>query len=567
MFKIDRITQHLLFFLAFIAINDLIAGNSKAYINGSIHTFDRNLTIVDSLLVRDGIIQQIGTQAEVIKSIDESTEIIDLNGKMMMPSFHDAHAHPIWNGMDFLQCSVFDLLTINEIQERIHACLDEDHVKSSGWVLGAGLNAGLFPSANPNKALFDEVSKDVPIYIEMSDGHNALVNSKALELAGITKETKDPFKGIIERDPVTGEPSGTLREPSAMNLVAGVLPSETSELRLNGLLYAQNLASTLGITSMIDAAVNEDYLMSFKSLADRGELKLRVTACIEYGRQHYVQEFSGFEDLYQRRSEYDHPRINANCVKIFIDGVLEGQTGAILEPYLDSGSYGQLYFSQDELNNAIARFDADNTQVMTHAIGDRAVRSVLDAYQHAIDSNGMRNNKHHISHLQLIHEDDISRFSELKISANFQAAWALPDEWITKINIPELGIERVNRMYPIRSIHDSGGIIVGGSDWAVTTMNPLIAIETAVTRKDPSNRVQGTLNENERMDLTEILKAYTINAANIMHQGHLTGSIEVGKYADLIILEENLYEIPHEKIGEVKVMETLLEGETVFRIN
>jgi predicted amidohydrolase YtcJ len=567
MFKIDRITQHLLFFLAFITFNDLIAGNSKAYINGSIHTFDRNLTIVDSLLVRDGIIQQIGTQAEVIKSIDESTEIIDLNGKMMMPSFHDAHAHPIWNGIDFLQCSVFDLLTINEIQERIHACLDEDHVKSSGWVLGAGLNAGLFPSANPNKSLFDEVSKDVPIYIEMSDGHNALVNSKALELAGITKETKDPFKGIIERDPVTGEPSGTLREPSAMNLVAGVLPSETSELRLNGLLYAQNLASTLGITSMIDAAVNEDYLMSFKSLADRGELKLRVTACIEYGRQHYVQEFSGFEDLYQRRSDYDHPRINANCVKIFIDGVLEGQTGAILEPYLDSGSYGQLYFSQDELNNAIARFDADNTQVMTHAIGDRAVRSVLDAYQHAIDSNGMRNNKHHISHLQLIHEDDISRFSELKISANFQAAWALPDEWITEINIPELGIERVNRMYPIRSIHDSGGIIVGGSDWAVTTMNPLIAIETAVTRKDPSNRVRGTLNENERMDLTEILKAYTINAANIMHQGHLTGSIEVGKYADLIILEENLYEIPHEKIGEVKVMETLLEGETVFRIN
>ena len=567
MLKIDRLTQHVLLFLAFFAMNDLVAGNSKAYINGSIHTFDRNLTIVDSLLVRDGVIQLIGTQAEVIKNIDQSTEIIDLKGRMMMPSFHDAHAHPIWNGMDFLQCSVFDLLTINEIQERIQACLEEDHVKSSGWVLGAGLNAGLFPSANPNKTLFDEVSKDIPIYIEMSDGHNALVNSKALELAGITKETKDPFKGIIERDPVTGEPSGTLREPSAMNLISGVMPSETIELRLNGLLYAQNLASSLGITSMIDAAVNEDYLISFKSLADRGELNLRVTACIEYGRQHYVQEFSGFEHLYQRRSEYDHPRINANCVKIFIDGVLEGQTGAILEPYLDSGSYGQLYFSQDELDNAIARFDADNTQVMTHAIGDRAVRSVLDAYQHAIETNGMRNNKHHISHLQLIHEDDISRFSELKISANFQAAWALPDEWITEINIPELGIERVNRMYPIRSIHDSGGTIVGGSDWAVTTMNPLIAIETAVTRKDPSNRVQGTLNKNERMDLTEMLKAYTINAADLMHQGHLTGSLETGKYADLIILERNLFEIPLEEIGEVKVIETVLEGTTVFRIN
>ena len=393
------------------------------------------------------------------------------------------------------------------------------------------------------------------------------MNSKALELADINRDTKDPFKGIIERDPGTGEPSGTLREPSAMNLVADVLPTETAELRLNGLLYAQNLASSFGITSMIDAAVNEPYLISFKDLAQKGELNLRMTACIEYGRQHYVQEFSGFEDVYKRRSEFEHPRINTNCVKIFIDGVLEGQTGAILEPYLDSGSYGQLYFSQDELNNAIARFDANGTQVMTHAIGDRAVRSVLDAYQHAIETNGLINNKHHISHLQLIHEEDIPRFSELKISANFQAAWALPDEWITEINIPELGVERVNRMYPIRSIHDAGGTIVGGSDWAVTTMNPLIAIETAVTRQDPSDRVKGTLNEKERMDLTEMLKAYTINAAEVMRQGHLTGSIEVGKFADLNILEKNLYKIPLKEIGEVRVIETVLEGNTVFRID
>ena len=567
MLKIKKVLKQTAILLAVFSMSDLSAGNSKAYINGSIHTFDENLTIADSILVKDGIIQLVGSQADVIKNADESIEIVDLQGRMMMPAFHDAHAHPIWNGMDFLQCSVFDLLTINEIQERIRACLEEDHVKTSGWVVGAGLNAGLFPAANPNKSLFDEVSKDIPIYIEMSDGHNALVNSKALELAGINRDTKDPFKGIIERDPVTGEPSGTLREPSAMNLVADVLPNETAELLLNGLLYAQNLASSFGITSMIDAAVNEPYLISFKDLAQKGELNLRMTACIEYGRQHYVQEFSGFEDVYKRRSEFEHPRINTNCVKIFIDGVLEGQTGAILEPYLDSGSYGQLYFSQDELNNAIARFDANGTQVMTHAIGDRAVRSVLDAYQHAIETNGLKNNKHHISHLQLIHEEDIPRFSELKISANFQAAWALPDEWITEINIPELGVERVNRMYPIRSIHDAGGTIVGGSDWAVTTMNPLIAIETAVTRQDPSDRVKGTLNEKERMDLTEMLKAYTINAAEVMRQGHLTGSIEVGKFADLIVLEKNLYKIPLKEIGEVRVIETVLEGNTVFRID
>jgi len=567
MFKKSKLIKQTALLFAVLCMADLLAENSKAYINGSIHTFDENQTVADSILVKEGVIQMVGSEADILENIDDSTKIIDLQGKMMMPSFHDAHAHPIWNGMDFLQCSVFDLLSIDEIQERIRDCLEEDHVKNSGWVIGAGLNAGLFPAANPNKSLFDEVSEDIPIYIEMSDAHNALVNSKALELAGINKETKDPFKGIIERDPVTGEPSGTLREPSAMNLVADVLPTETPELRLNGLLYAQDLASSFGITSMIDAAVNEAYLISFRDLAERGDLNLRVTACIEYGRQHYVQEFSGFENIYKRRSEYAHSRINTNCVKIFIDGVLEGQTGAILEPYLDSGSYGQLYFAQDELNNAIARFDANDTQVMTHAIGDRAVRSVLDAYQHAIKTNGVKDNKHHISHLQLIHENDIPRFSELNISANFQAAWALPDEWITEINIPELGIERVNRMYPIRSIHDAGGTIVGGSDWAVTTMNPLIAIETAVTRQDPSNRVEGTLNKNERMELTEMLKAYTINAAEVMHQGHLTGSIEIGKFADLIILEKNLYEIPHNEIGEVRVIETVLEGNTVFRID
>jgi len=546
---------------------DASGENNKIFINGNIHTFDQELSVVEAIFIRDGYIQKVGKQEDILKSADDGTEIIDLEGKMLMPAFHDAHAHPIWNGMDQYQCEVFGLMDLEQIQDKIRSCLEGDYAKSTGWVIGAGLNAALFPAANPRKNLFDEVSKEIPIYIEISDGHNALVNSKALELANITKQTPNPDKGIIERDPITGEPSGTLREPSAMNLVVNVAPKESDELHRNGLRYAQGLANSYGITSMIDTAVNEKYLESFNHLAERDELNLRIIGCIEYGREHYVQEFSGFEDLYKRRSMFEHERINPNCVKIFIDGVLEGQTGAILEPYLDSGSYGQLYFSQEELNKAIARFDADHIQVMTHAIGDRAVRSGLDAYEYAINTNGMNDNRHHISHLQLIHKEDIPRFSELKVSANFQATWALPDEWITEINIPELGIERVNRMYPIRSVHDAGGTIVGGSDWAVTTMNPLVAIETALTRQDPTDRIKGTLNESEQMELTEMIKAYTINAAHLMHQDHLTGSIEMGKYADLIILEENLYEIPRKNIGEVKVTQTLLEGETVFRIN
>ena len=215
---------------------------------------------------------------------------------------------------------------------------------------------------------------------------------------------------------------------------------------------------------------------------------------------------------------------------------------------------------------AIARFDSENRQVHTHAIGDRAVRAALDAYEYALKENGYLDNRHHISHLQMISEEDIPRFSELNIAATFQATWAMPDEYIMGINIPEIGIERVNRMYPIQSVFQAGGLIVGGSDWAVTTMNPLVAIETAIRREDPDDRLKGTLNEDERMGLTEMLKAYTINAAYIMHQDNITGSIEAGKFADLIILDKNLYDIPTNEISEVRVMETIIEGKTVFKI-
>ena len=238
-----------------------------------------------------------------------------------------------------------------------------------------------------------------------------------------------------------------------------------------------------------------------------------------------------------------------------------------MEPYLDTGSLGQLYLEQDKLNSAVARFDAEDMQIHTHAIGDRAVRSILDAFEYALQVNGKTDNRHHISHLQLISEEDIPRFGQLGVVANFQSTWAYPEPYITEINLPEVGPERVSQMYPIASVHRSGGMVVGGSDWAVSTMNPLVAIETAIRREDPENLIKGVLNEDERMNLTEMLKAYTINSAYLMHQEHLTGSIEVGKAADLIILEKNLYTIPVDEISEVKVLQTMIEGKTVYTAN
>ncbi|HJM71085.1 MAG TPA: amidohydrolase [Gammaproteobacteria bacterium] len=567
MFKIKKVMQQAAILLALLCMSDLIAGNSKAYINGSIHTFDQELTVVDSILVKDGIIQYIGNTDDVISHANEEIEVIDLAGKMMMPSFHDAHAHPVWSGVEAFKCVLLDINDIEMIKKKLKACLESDLTKATGWLYAGGFNIGLFPSANPHKSFLDSISEEVPIFLSASDGHNALVNSRALELAKITSLTPNPEGAIIEKDPITGEPSGTLREPAASSLVSNLIPPDSDELQEKGLIYAQNLAHQYGITSMVAASEGAKELTSFKRVADRGDLNLRLIACIDLGVTNFAHSRDEFESIFNNRGIYRHERMRVDCIKIFIDGVLEGQTGAVLDPYIGTNNTGILYLSQEELNATVSEFDSQGIQVMTHAIGDKAVRSILDAYEYAIENNGERDNRHHISHLQLIHKKDIPRFGALNVIANFQAAWALPDEWITLVNLPEVGLDRVNRMYPIRSVHDAGGMVAGGSDWAVSTMNPLVAIETAIRRSDPDDEIDGTLNEDEKMDLTEMLKAYTINGAYLMHQDHLTGSIETGKYADLIILEENLYEIPHEKISEVKVIQTLLEGETVFRIN
>ena len=554
--------------LIFCSGNVFASGHhaDKVFLNGSIHTFNQELTVVTAIAIDDGLITLVGTNEEINRSIGETTEVIDLKGKMMMPSFHDAHSHPIWSGVDQLKCVVSESYDIDIMQAQLKECLVSDLTKETGWIVGTQLNIGVFPSGNVNKSFLDQISKDIPIYVDAEDGHNGVANSKALELAGVSKETANPENGIIEKDPVTGEPSGTLREPSAMNLVKSIMPKDSDGLYDKGLYFAQDLAHSFGITASIAAAVGERHMAAYKRAADRGELELRIITCLEFGDTLFAQDAATFEEVYRNRAQYSHPRINVDCIKIFIDGVLEGQTGAVLEPYLGTNNYGQLYLEQDVLNAVVTRFDSENIQIHTHAIGDRAVRSTLDAFEYALSMNGRTDNRHHISHLQMIDEEDIPRFSELGVAANFQAAWALPDEYITEINTPELGIERVNRMYPIGSVFRANGLIVGGSDWAVSTMNPLVAIETAVRRQDPDDRVSGFLNKNESIDLTEILKAYTINAAYLMHREEYTGSIEVGKAADLIILERNLYNIPVDEISEVKVLQTLLEGKTVFRL-
>jgi len=541
--------------------------SDQVFVNGGVYTMNQAMPWAEAVAVTDGVIVAVGNNSEISKYIGDTTTVNDLQGRMLLPAFHDAHAHPIWSGIDQLKCPVFGLPSIEAIQNEVARCLNSTTTQSTGWVVGAGYNLALFPAGNANKSLLDAISLEIPIYLDGEDGHSGWANSKALELAGITADTPNPELGIIEKDPTTGEPTGTLREPAAMGLVKKIMPGDDEEIYDDGLLFAQQLAHSFGITSIIAASVGDKHLAAYKRLAEKGGLNLRMITSLEYGHTGFAQGPEGFEEVFANRQRYQHSRINVDSIKIFIDGVFEGQTAALLEPYLNTGSMGELNLNPAELNAAVTRFDKEGIQVHMHAIGDRGVRAGLDAFETALSVNGPTDNRHHISHLQLISKTDIPRFAELGVIANFQSVWAYPELYITEINLPEVGPERVNQMYPIGSVHKSGGMIVGGSDWAVSTMNPLVAIETAIRREDPENAIIGVLNAAERMDLDEMLRAYTINAAYLMHQEATTGSIQVGKAADLIVLEQNLFDIPVDAIGDVRVLRTLIDGVTVHQIN
>jgi predicted amidohydrolase YtcJ len=529
-------------------------------INGGIYTVDDQRSWAEAAAVRGGVFVSVGSNSDVEPLIGPQTRVIDLAGHMALPGFHDAHVHPTAGGYALLGCDLEGLASVEAIISAVTTCAIDTN---EGWLEGHAFNLSLFGQDGPHKSLLDAVSMTRPIILWGSDGHNAWANSTALELAGITSETPDPPLGVIERDP-DGSPSGTLRE-TAQELVREAMPKPTLEGNVRALQTGINHLNSVGITSFIDAWVGLEDYQSYQAVERAGGLNARVVTSLTY-ESGFAKHYGGeFDQVLSGRNAFESERLNHDSVKLFLDGVLEGETAALVEPYVGMhGKRGDLILEPEQLNAAVTRFDAMGLQVHMHAIGDRAVRAGLDAFEAARQANGPSDNRHHISHLQLIHVDDIERFATLDTSANFQALWAYPDDWIMELNLPVLGEERVQGMYPIGSILRAGGRIVGGSDWNVSSANPLDAIETAVRRQDALAPDGPMLNENERVNLATMIDAYTINAAWLMHHENITGSIEVGKRADIVVLDRNLFEIPDTEISEAQVVETLLEGETVW---
>ena len=527
--------------------------------NGAIYTSDAARSWADAVAIKGDQIIYVGPNSGVQQYVSYTTRVIDLQGKMLLPGFSDSHVHPVSSGMQLSDCALTNIATVSGVLEAIKQC--KSNLNGKKWIVGAGWELPLFQNANPSKELLDQIAPDIPVFLEAADGHSAWVNSKALILAGINRDSKDPVRGHIERNK-DGEPTGTLRE-AAIGLVARYIPAPTQNDYIEGLRRALKLANSFGITAVQDASVSVNGLKAYKTLDERGELTVRVVAATRINPD---KAESQIPELIELRALYNTPRLSATAAKIFIDGVLESHTAFLLESYLDQPGYrGPANYTPDKLNKLITELDRASFQVHIHAIGDGAIRMALDAFEAAQKSNGRNDARHHIAHLELISRTDIPRFAKLGVIANFQPLWAYADSYITDLTEPILGPERSRWLYPIGSVVRTGAVVVGGSDWSVTSLNPLDAIQVGITRYGLDDTKRKSWIPEERTDLATMIAAYTINGAYLAHREKQTGSIEVGKNADLIVLSDNLFTVPVESIHKVKVLLTLLDVKEVFR--
>ena len=529
------------------------------YHTGKIYTVDTERPWAQAVAIRNGTIEFVGSDDEVRAHIGPDTAVHDLHGRLMLPGFQDAHVHPLYAGLEALSCYLGDVETVEHYRSVIPDCVARS--EGSEWITGGGWSMAAFgPGAKAGKDILDELAPDHAVYLTSADGHSGWANSRALEIAGITKNTPDPVDGFIDRDPETGEAVGSLQE-GAMRLVANHVPAPTFEERLAALEYARDLMHSVGITSLQKAYGEEPELEVYEHLDKMGKLNLRVVTALLWDAAGPAGQIATMKE---QRERYTQGNQRATSVKIFVDGVMENYTAVMLEPYLvESGTRGTPMIEPAEMIEVVSDLAAEGFQVHFHALGDGAVRYALDAVEEAHKRHGDTDLRHHLSHLQVIHPDDHARFAELGAIANFQPVWAYADDYIVDFTLPFISEETARWMYPIKSVLDAGGKVAFGSDWSVSTVDPMPQIETAVTRVDADSHATEVLNPEQRITVEQAVEAFTMGSAYVNHQEDVTGSVEVGKLADLVVLDQNIFEIDAEKISDTKVVLTLFGGKPV----
>jgi len=506
--------------------------------NGQIYTVDKSTPLAEALAVKRDKIVYVGSNEEVEDHIGSDTKVIDAKNRLVLPGFIECHSHLIDGFVELFWINLFSANSMEEIKRLIRKYTekhpDEHLIGGYGW----NYEAVLSDQGLPKKEDLDVV-RDRPVWLVDYSGHTALANSKFCELlVSSLKEEELGYTGM-EKDSETGEPTGRFFECLDVWSLSSL--AETFDIRqqqLEGLKYAIEKATRLGITSVHDIMVNLNDLKIHQQLRNEGALNARIYAVLYHPKRTTKEDLLKFEET---RSKFSDEWIKVAAIKLFIDGIAETHTAA--------------FYTLDEFKKITARLDKMNFQMCTHACGDRGVRMILDAYEYAMKKNCSKNCRHRIEHIEVVTKEDVPRFKQLGVIASMQPLHAASDESYCKA----LGTERLKEAFPWNSLDKAGAVLAFGSDWQVADMNPLLGVHSAVNREDIM------LDPGEAISLEKAIEGYTINAAYASFEEDIKGSIEVGKLADIIILSDNLFEIPIDKVKDAKVLLTIVGGKEVYR--
>lgn len=510
-------------------------------------------------------------EPEASALVDERTRVVDLGGALLSPGFQDAHVHPVSAGVELLMCNLAEATDAADAVARVKAYADAN--PDEAWIQGGGWSMDHFPGGAPVRALLDAVVPDRPVLLMSRDHHSTWANTAAITAAGIDASTPDPVDGRVERES-DGTPAGTFHE-GAGDLFDHVRPPIGADLAYAGLLRAQEELLALGITGWQDAWVGcglggvQDVASVYRRALAEGTLRAHVVGAQWWERSGGLEQV---DEMAARRAEFaalDHGRFTLGTTKIMVDGVAENQTAAMLTPYRDvhghdTANRGLSFIDPALLRDIVRQLDGAGFQVHFHALGDRAVREALDAVEAAREANGPSDGRHHLAHLQVVEERETARFAALDAVANIQALWATHEDQIDELTLPFLQDGAEARQYPFGDLVRHGARLAAGSDWPVSSADPMDAIHIAVTRVAPGLDAEPLGGAHQRLDLATAMAAYTSGTAWVNHRDHDTGFVREGYLANLVVLDPDPFALPADEIHRSTVVSTWIEGEPVY---
>jgi len=534
------------------------AGEALLFIGGTVWTGSAE---TDAVLVIDGTVTAVGEQARTAAA--DFAVTVDLDGGFLMPSFGDGHAHPLYGGLEAAGPAVRPCRSVAEIVATVRAYAEAN--PGPDWIVGASYDSSLAPDGLFDARWLDAAVPDRPVMLRAWDYHTVWCNTAALDRAGITADTADPPLGEIPRRP-DGSVLGTLREWGAVDLVMNVMPAPDEGIRVAALGTAADYLLANGVTWVQDAWVEPDDVETYLTATGSDALRMRFNLALYADPRHFDTQIAHFADARRSVQASGSPLLSAGTVKFFADGVVENETGALLEPYCSGlHSHGQTNWPGDALAQAAARVDELGLQIHIHAIGDSAVRQALDAIEYVLHRNGIRDRRPVIAHAQLVDDSDIERFAALGVIPNMQPLWAQRDPLMSLLTVPRLGVDRAERQYRMATLAGTGARLAFGSDWPVSSGSPLEGVAVGVSRQTADGFPAGGWTPAERLPLEYALSAYTSAVAYQAFAEHSWGTIAAGFDADLVWLDRDPRSVPVLELPGVTVRATYLRGRPVYR--